>query len=87
MRQQIQNHNAYPHCRNRDEQVACVAEAMRRFGEGCTADDLKSCLGITEAQLKDVADDARSRAVTLSTYQTRISVPANRAAGNFENRI
>ncbi|CDN52509.1 Hypothetical protein RG1141_CH01440 [Neorhizobium galegae bv. officinalis bv. officinalis str. HAMBI 1141] len=86
MRQQIQNHNAYPLCRNRDEQVACVAEAMRRLGEGCTSDDLKSCLGITEVQLKAVADDARARAVTLSTVQTRISVPALRA-GNFENRI
>lgn len=86
MRQQIQNHNAYPLCRNRDEQVACVAEAMRRLGEGCTADDLKSCLGITETQLKAVADDARARAVTLSTVQTRISVPAYRA-GTFENRI
>ncbi|UIK04880.1 hypothetical protein [Neorhizobium galegae] len=87
MRQQIQNHNAFPLCRNRDEQVACLAEAMRRFGEGCTADDLKACLGITQAQLMDIADDARARAVTLSTYQTRVSVPANRATGMFENRI
>lgn len=75
-----QNHNAYPLCRNREEQVSCVAEAMRRLGEGCTTQDLKNCLGITEAQLNAVVDDARARAVELSVYQTRVSVPARRAA-------
>ncbi|KKX28249.1 hypothetical protein [Rhizobium sp. LC145] len=77
---QPQNHNAYPLCRNRDEKVACVAEAMRRLGEGCTAQDLKNCLGITDAQLNDVVDDARARAVHLSVRQTRYSIPARRAA-------
>lgn len=77
---QVQNHNAYPLCRSRDEQIACVAEAMRRLGEGCTAQDLKNCLGITEVQLNAVVDDARARAVALSIYQTRVSVPARRAA-------
>lgn len=76
----IENHNAFPLCRNRDEQVACVAEAMRRLGEGCTASDLKNCLGITTAQLEAIVDDARALAVRLSTHQTRASVPARRAA-------
>jgi len=77
---QVQNHTAYPLCRNREEQVACVAEAMRRLGEGCTTQDLKNCLGITEVQLNAVVDDARARAVELSVYQRRVSVPARRAA-------
>ncbi|CAD7036595.1 hypothetical protein RHAB21_02545 [Pseudorhizobium halotolerans] len=76
----LENHNAYPLCRNRREQVACVGEAMRRLGEGCTADDLKNSLGITQAELEAVADDARAYAVAASTVQTRATVPANRAA-------
>jgi hypothetical protein len=77
---QTQNHNAFPLCTTRDDQVACVAECMRRLGEGCTGDDIKNALGITSAQLKSLADDARARAVTLSVTQTRIAVPARRAA-------
>lgn len=76
----IENHNAFPLCRNRDEQVVCVGEAMRRIGEGCTASDLKSSLGITQAQLDDVADDAVAYAFSVSTRHTRASVPARRAA-------
>jgi hypothetical protein len=76
----FENHNAYPLCRNRQEQIACVGEAMRRLGEGCTADDLKSSLGITQSQLEAVVDDARAYAVERSTYQRRFSVPAQRAA-------
>lgn len=77
---QIQNHNAFPLCRDRDEKIACVAEAMRRLGEGCTEADLKNTLGITTAELNDLADEARARAVSLSVTQTRASVPARRAA-------
>jgi hypothetical protein len=77
---QVQNHNAYPHCTTRDQKVACVAECMRRLGEGCTEDDLKTALGITSAELKTVADDARAMAMTLSVTQTRATVPARRAA-------
>lgn len=76
----LENQNAFPHCRNRREQVACVGEAMRRLGEGCTADDLKASLGITQAQLDAIADDARAYAVSKSTVQTRATVPAARAA-------
>ncbi|TWF53240.1 hypothetical protein [Neorhizobium alkalisoli] len=76
----VQNHSAYPQCRNRDEQVACVGEAMRRLGEGCTRQDLKNCLGITDSQLESVVDDARAYAVEASTTQTRATVPARRAA-------
>lgn len=76
----FQNHNAYPLCRNRQEQVECVGEAMRRLGEGCTESDLKNSLGITASQLNEVADDARAYAVAVSTHQLRVSVPAQRAA-------
>ena len=76
----LENHNAFPHCRNRQEQVARVGEAMRRLGEGCTADDLKVSLGITQAELDAIADDARAYAVSKSTVQTRTTVPAARAA-------
>lgn len=76
----FENHNAFPHCRNRQEQVACVGEAMRRLGEGCTAEELKTSLGITQAQLDAIADDARAYAVQASVTQTRAAVPANRAA-------
>lgn len=76
----FENHNAFPHCRNRQEQIACVGEAMRRLGEGCTAADLKNSLGITQAQLDEIADDARAYAVAASTVQTRAAVPVNRAA-------
>lgn len=76
----VENHRAFPLCRNRDEQVACVAEAMRRLGEGCTENDLKNCLGITTAQLVSLADDARARATELSTVHIRDTVPARRAA-------
>lgn len=76
----FQNHNSYPLCSTRDEKVACVAEAMRRLGDGCTEDDLKTTLGITSSELKSVADDARARAVTLSVTHIRVSVPARRAA-------
>jgi hypothetical protein len=76
----FENHNAYPLCRTRQEQVECVGEAMRRLGEGCTESDLKNSLGITTSQLNEVADDARAYAVAASTYQRRVSVPAQRAA-------
>lgn|GEM_PF-2678623 len=76
----FENHNAYPLCRNREEQVACVGEAMRRLGDGCTAQDLKNSLGITQAQLEAIADEARAYAVAASTIQTRATVPARRAA-------
>ena len=76
----FENHNAFPLCRNRQEQIACVGEAMRRLGEGCTAEDLKNSLGITQAQLEAIADDARAYAVEASTVQTIATVPANRAA-------
>jgi hypothetical protein len=76
----FENHNAFPLCRNRQEQVACVGEAMRRLGEGCTAADLKNSLGITQAQLDALADDARAYAVSASVTQTRAAVPASRAA-------
>lgn len=74
------NHNAFPLCRNREEQIACVGETMRRFGEGCTASDLKNSIGITQAQLDDLGDEARAYAVAASTYQRRAPVPARRAA-------
>lgn len=77
---QVQNHNAYPLCRTRDEKIACVAETMRRLGEGCTEDDLKNCLGITTVELKSIADDARALAVALSVSHIRATVPARRAA-------
>lgn len=76
----FQNHNAWHLCRDRDERVACVASAMRRLGEGCTAEDLKLSLGITQSDLDAVADDARSLAVQQSTTYTRITVPALWAA-------
>jgi hypothetical protein len=76
----FENHNAYPLCRNRQEQVACVGEAMRRLGEGCTAEDLKNCLGITQAQLDDLVDDARAYAFAASISQRRPTVQAKRAA-------
>ncbi len=76
----VDNHNAYPLCRNRQEQVACVGEAMRRLGEGCTASDLKNSLGITQIQLEAVVDDARAYATERSTRQTRYSLPVQRAA-------
>lgn len=76
----FENHNAYHLCRSRQERVACVGEAMRRLGEGCTADDIKNSLGITQPELEDVVDDARSYAARLSVVQTRATVPANRAA-------
>ena len=76
----FENHHAYPHCRNRQEQIACVGEAMRRLGDGCTASDLKNSLGITQAQLEGIADEARAYAVAASTIQTRVTVPARRAA-------
>lgn len=79
MRDQIQNHNAFPLCRDRKEKIACVAEAMRRLGDNCTTETLKSSLGITQRELDAVADDARSLAAGLSVRQTRYSVPANRA--------
>lgn len=75
-----ENHNAYPMCNTRAEKVACIAEAMRRLGEGCTAEDLKNCLGITDAQLKEVVDDARAEATARSIRQTRSRVPVARAA-------
>jgi len=76
----LENHNAYPLCRTRAEKIACVAEAMRRLGEGCTADDLKTSLGITETELMSVVDDARALATTLSVRQTRARMPAVQAA-------
>lgn len=76
----VQNHNAYPLCTTRDQQIACVAECMRRLGEGCTEDDIKAALGITSAELKSVVDPARALAMKLSITQTRASVPARRAA-------
>lgn len=76
----VENHNAYHLCRNLQERIACVGEAMRRLGEGCTSSDLKNSLGITQAQLDEVADDARAYATERSTRQTRYSVPAQRAA-------
>lgn len=77
---QFQNHKAYAQCQDRSEQVACVGETMRRLGEGCTSDDLKTTLGITTAQLNDVADEARAYAVSASTRFVRASVAAGRAA-------
>lgn len=75
-----ENHNAWHLCRNRNEKVECVASVMRRLGEGCTAQDIMTCLGITKAELESVADDARALATRLSTIQTRATVPARRAA-------
>ena len=74
------NHNAYPLCRNRRERIECVGEAMRRLGEGCTENDLKNSLGITTAQLYDVADDARAYAFARSTSRGRAYGPVARAA-------
>lgn len=76
----FENHNAYPLCRNRKEQVACVGETMRRLGEGCTENDIKTSLGITSAQLNDVADEARVYAVIRSTSRGRAYNPVARAA-------
>jgi hypothetical protein len=74
------NHNAFHLCRNRREQIACVGEAMRRLGEGCTASDIKNSLGIIQSTLDDLADEARAYAVAASTVQTRAVVQAQRAA-------
>ena len=72
----VNNHNAWHLCRNRTEQFECVAEAMRRLGEGCTASDIQTALGITAKELEAVVDDARSIATRRSTRQ----VPASQAA-------
>lgn len=76
----VQNHNAWKLCRNRDERIACLASAMRRLGEGCTAHDLKLCLGISQSEIENHADEARALAVEQSTRYTRITVPALWAA-------
>lgn len=78
--QKLHNHNAYPLCRNRNEQIACVGEAMRRLGEGCTESDLKNSLGITTVQLNAVADEARAYAFARSTSRGRAYNPVAHAA-------
>jgi hypothetical protein len=76
----FENLNAFPLCRNRPERVACLGEAMIRNGEGCTASDLKNSIGITQAQLDDLGDDARAYAMARSVCQGRASHLTQRAA-------
>lgn len=77
---EVKNHNAWHLCRNRGEQVECVAEAMRRLGEGCTDTDIQNALGITRKHLLSVVDDARALATARSMRHVRVSVPSSRAA-------
>ena len=58
---------------SRQQKVEAVAEAMRRLGENAnaTAENIKNLTGITQADLDNVADDARARAYQRSETQTR----------------
>lgn len=62
--------------KSRAQRVEAVAEVMRRLGEGCTAVQICTTLGITFAQLDDVAEDACAEATARSVHQRRESVAA-----------
>ncbi len=73
---EVDNQNAWPKCRDDDDRIACLASAMRRLGDNCTAQNLKVGLGITQRELDKYADRARAKAAADSVYQRIVRVPA-----------
>ena len=71
----VDNQNAWPKCRNDDERIACLASAMRRLGENCTAHNLKVGLGVTQQELEKYGDRARAKAAADSITRVRRPVP------------
>lgn len=62
------------------QKTAAMAEAMRRLGENCTRQTLKVLIGCTETDMDLYGDDARAQAMARSEVQTRVRVPAAKAA-------
>ena len=55
-----------------------MADAMRRFGDGCTRDQLT--LQFTSAEIDRFCEKARARANEQAVYQRRARVAANAVA-------
>lgn len=62
--------------KSRAQRITAVAEVMRLLGQGCLAVDICRTLGITKAQLDDVAEDACAEATARSINQRREAVSA-----------
>lgn len=59
--------------------IEAMAEAMRRQGDGCTADHLKLA-GFSQKQIDTYSDDARELAMAKFDPVEKVRVPARRAA-------
>lgn len=59
--------------------IEAMAEAMRRRGDGCTADDLK-LVGFSQKQIDQYHAEANEHALALSDRVTRARIPTRRAA-------
>lgn len=66
------------HNRNEDQIINDMADAMMRYGEGCTREQLE--MHFTGAEIDQHSERARSLANDRTVRQTRARVPARRAA-------
>lgn len=62
-----------------DQITEALADAMRRHGDGCTRNQLKSD-GFSNEQIDRYGDRAREHATALASSTIRARVPAAKAA-------